>query len=319
MVALLLIKRKRIPFWSATVAAVSYLTGAAPYLVLVVMSAFNSGNIWNTVQSALFGGYVASVLNLTSFSASFKVNAVLIALNFVNALLPLAIVGWMNFRKRIGHMLATALGAITLIEFMFSIRYNVPDQFTFFLPSLFMIAVAAGIGLRVLSDISRAWRNAVVMACIVSIVIQPLFYAAAPRLVEACGFAVARQRVLPFRDEVRYWLVPWKQDEHSAELFAAAALKLAAPDGIILADSTSVYPLLLVQQQRGLAPSVAVQFKGHPLLGYSADPLSFRERLGNHILYVVSPFPGYIAPRLIEDADFIRAENKVLYRVRWKH
>jgi len=182
-----------------------------------------------------------------------------------------------------------------------------------------MIAVAAGIGLWVLVDTSRSWRNAAVIACIVSIIIQPLFYAAAPRLVEACGFAVARQRVLPFRDEVRYWLVPWKQDERSAEQFAAAALKQAAPDGIILADSTSIYPLLLVQRQRGLAPSVAVQFKGHPLPGYSVDPLSFRERLGNHILYVVSPFPGYIVPRLIEDADFIRAENEVLYRVRWKH
>ena len=240
-------------------------------------------------------------------------------MNFVNVLLPLAIVGWMNFRKRIGHMLATALGAITLIELIFAIRYNVPDQFTFFLPSLFMIAVAAGIGLWVLVDTSRSWRNAAVIACIVSIIIQPLFYAVMPRLVEASGIAVNRARVLPFRDEVRYWLVPWKHNEHSAELFAAAALKQAAPDGIILADSTSVYPLLLVQRQRGLAPSVAVQFKGHPLPGYSADPLSFRECLGNHILYVVSPFPGYIAPRLIEDADFIRAENEVLYRVRWKH
>ena len=319
VVALLLIKRKRLPFWSAIIAMVCYLTGAAPYLVLVVMSAFNSGNIWNTLQTALFGGYVASVLNLTSFSASFKVNAVLIALNFINTLLPLAVLGWIEFRKRIGHMPVTALGAITLIELIFAIRYNVPDQFTFFLPSLFMIAVAAGIGLWVLVDTSRSWRNAAVIACIVSIIIQPLFYAAAPRLVEACGFAVARQRVLPFRDEVRYWLVPWKQDERSAEQFAAAALKQAAPDGIILADSTSIYPLLLVQRQRGLAPSVAVQFKGHPLPGYSVDPLSFRERLGNHILYVVSPFPGYIVPRLIEDADFIRAENEVLYRVRWKH
>ena len=69
-----------------------------------------------------------------------------------------------------------------------------------------------------------------------------------PRLVEASGIAVNRARVLPFRDEVRYWLVPWKQDERSAELFAAAALKQAAPDGIILADSTSIYPLLLLQR-----------------------------------------------------------------------
>lgn len=34
VVALFLIKRKRLPLWSVTIAAVSYLTGAAPYLVL---------------------------------------------------------------------------------------------------------------------------------------------------------------------------------------------------------------------------------------------------------------------------------------------
>ena len=119
-----LLKESASRFWSAMVALFCYLTGAAPYLVLVVMSAFNSGNIWNTLQTALFGRYVTSVLNLTSFSAAFKVNAVLIAMNFVNVLLPLAIVGWMNFRKRIGHMPATALGAITLIEVIFAIRYN---------------------------------------------------------------------------------------------------------------------------------------------------------------------------------------------------
>jgi len=319
VIALLLIVRKRLPFGSAIIAAVCYLIGAAPYLFLVIISALQSGNIWGAVQSAVFGKYAAEVLNLSPWSAHFKVNAALCAMNFVNALLPLAIVGWINFRKRLGPMIANALGAITLIELMFAIRYNVPDQFTFFLPSLLMIVVAAGVGLRVLSDLSKSWRNAAVIACMVSIIIQPLFYAAMPRLVEASGIALNRARTLPFRDEFRYWLVPWKHNERSAELFAAAALKQAAPDGIMLADSTSIYPLLLVQRLRGLFPSVSIQYNGNPLPGYSANPRAFRDRLGNRILYVVSPFPGYIAPRLIEDADFIRAENEVLYRVRWKH
>jgi hypothetical protein len=319
VVALFLIKRKRLPFWSMIIAMLCYLTGAAPYLVLVVMSAFNSGNIWNTLRSTLFGRYVPSVFNLNPLSAHFKVNAILIAMNFVNVLLPLAVVGWMNFRQQVGQMLATALAVVTLIELIFAIRYNVPDQFTFFLPSLFMIAVAAGIGLRVLSDTSRSWRNAAVIACIVSIIIQPLFYAAMPRLVEASGIALNRARTLPFRNEVRYWLVPWKQNERSAELFVAAAFQQAAPDGIILADSTSIYPLLLLQRLQGLSPAVSIQYNGSPLPGYSANPRAFRDRLGNRILYVVSPHPDYLPPRLSDDAEFIRAEHEVLYRVRWKN
>jgi hypothetical protein len=319
VVALFLIKRKRLPIWSAVAALFCYLIGAAPYLVLVAAFAFHTGNIWNTVQSALFGRYAASIFNLNPLSVQFKINALLLAMNFINALLPLAVLGWIASPKRIGHMLAAVLGAITLIEIMFAIRLNVPDQFTFFLPSLFMIAVAAGVGLRVLADTAGSWKTAAITACIITIVLQPLFYAVMPRLVEASGIAINRARVLPFRNEVRYWLVPWKQNERSAELFAAAALKQAAPDGIILADSTSIYPLLLVQRLRGLFPSVSIQYNGNPLPVYSANPLLFRERLSNRILYVVSPHPGYLAPRLIEDADFIRAENEVLYRVRWKH
>jgi hypothetical protein len=319
IVALVLIKRKQLPMWSAVPTLLSFLTGAALYLALVAIYAFHAGSIRDTVQSALFGRFAAAVLNLTAFPATFKINAALIALNFVNSLLPLAVLGWMAFWKRIGHLLAMALGAITVVELLFVARFNVPDQFTFFLPSLFMIAIAAGVGLRVLADTSGSWRTAAIIACILSIAVQPLVYAAMPRLVKASGIAANRARLLPFRDEVRYWLVPWKQDERSAELFAAAALKQAAPDGIILADSTSIYPLLLVQRLRELFPSVSIQYNGNPLPDYSADPLLFRERLGSRMLYTVSPFPGYLAPRLIEDADFIRAENEVLYRARWKH
>ena len=318
-VALLLINRKRLPFWSAIIAAVCYLIGAAPYLGLVIISAWYSGNIWDSVLSAVFGQYAAAVLNLNPWTADFKINAVLCAMNFINVLLPLAIVGWIHFRKRLGNLMANALGAITLIELIFAARYNVPDQFTFLLSSLCMIAIASGVGLWVLSDLAKSWRNTAVLTCMASIIIQPLFYAAMPRLVEASGINLNRARLLPFRNELRYWLVPWKHNEHSAELFAGAALKQAAPDGVILGDSTSVYPLFLVQSLKGLTPSVAVQYKNKPLRHYSADPQLFRNCLGNRVFYVVCPFPGYIAPRLIEDAEFIRAENEVLYRVKWKH
>jgi hypothetical protein len=319
LVTLYLIKKKELPSWSFGTAVLFYLTGAGLYIALLLASMTGSGSPVKALQAALFGRFAAHVFNAGFPPPFFKVNALLGGMNFINVLLPLAVVGWANMKQRLGPATAAALGAITLIEFAFVIRYPVPDQFTFLLPTLFMISLAAGIGIAVLAGTSRRMKAIAVTACVVSLTLQPLWYGLAPVIARVAGPGIQRARELPFRDELSYWLVPWKQNEHSAELFAAAALKQAAPDGIILADSTSIYPLLLVQRLRGLFPSVSIQYNGYPLPGYSANPSAFRDRLGNHILYVVSPFPGYIAPRLIEDADFIRAENEVLYRVRWKH
>ncbi len=303
---------------SCVLAAVCYLAGSAPFWILIIASAVRTGKIWYALQSAFWARFVSSVFNINPLSENFKINAVLIALNFVNLLLPLAVVGWINFRKQLGDVLAYLIGAMTLIELVFALRYDVPDQFTFFLPSLFMIAVAAGIGIGVLADAANPAKAAIILGCVISIIIQPVFFAISPRLASAAGVAVERRRALPFRDEIRYWLVPWKHNERSAELFAHAALAQAEPDGVVLADGTSVYPLLLVQRLKNKSPAVAIQHNNKPLPHYGMNSQMFRRQLGDRPLYVVSPLPEYIPRQLIQDAEFVRSPQDVLYLVRWK-
>ena len=153
----------------------------------------------------------------------------------------------------------------------------------------------------------------------------PLCYAAAPRIVRATGIGPHRSRRLPFRDENRYWLAPWKHNERSAERFAAAALDRAAPDGVILPDSTSEYALLLIQR-RGAAPGgVSVQHAGSPLPPYDRDGRAFRHALGDRALYVVSPTTGHAPEQLLADAkagklsfEPVTQDGQILFhRVRW--
>ncbi|HOF18750.1 MAG TPA: hypothetical protein PK082_07550, partial [Phycisphaerae bacterium] len=139
-VMVVLLVRRKLPAWSLAVAAAAYVVGAGPYLALIVPEAARAG-IVETVRSALVGNYGRQVANLAAVSMHWKANAVLTAMNFVSALLPLAVVGWIRLRRRLGGALAAALGAVTLIEIVFYVRYPVPDQFTFLLPSLAMIAV----------------------------------------------------------------------------------------------------------------------------------------------------------------------------------
>ena len=315
-----LVARKRLPPWCLAAAAAAYLAAAGPYIGMTVELAGREGSAGPAIRSALFGHYAEDVLNVTPAAGRFKANATLAAMNFVSFLLPLAIVGWIHLRRRLGGASAAALGAVTIIEAAFAFRYPVPDQFMFLLPTLTMIALAAGVGLHVLARASRSWRRAGIAMVIVSVVAPPLVYAAAPALVRAAGMDVKRTRKLPFRDELRYWLTPWKHNERSAEQFAEAALRQAAPNGVILADSTSDRPLLLTQQLRRLSPDVTIQFAGGPLPRYDVGGAAFRRALGARPLYVVTPKAGYAPHQLVEEAQFAAPGPKqALYKVvAWK-
>ena len=109
-----------------------------------------------------------------------------------------------------------------------------------------------------------------------------------------------------------YWAVPWKHNECSAEAFAAVALSEVAPKGIIISDSTSYYPLVLVQERDQKETGVTIQ----SVLENENDcsMVEYRKKILLTGIYVVLPdltfFPECIRPYI----KFTRDENSVLYR-----
>jgi hypothetical protein len=316
-VLIVLVARKRLPAWTFVALAGGYIAGASLYIAVIVDFAVKSGDISGAFLSALFGRYSSQVLSTTINWHFIKANAGLASLNFVNFSLPLAVIGWVRMKSRLGGLLAAALLAITVIEFVFFVRYPVPDQFTFFLPSLVMISVGACIGISVLADISKKWRYAVIMACTASIIIPPVVYANGPEIIRMLGIEIKRERTRPFRDENRYWLIPWKHNERSAEQFAEAALKQAFPDGIIACDGTSYYPLLLVQRRDNLAPEVSIQRSLKIKPQAEKDETSISNILRERPLFVVLPVLNFLPPDVMANVDISRKNGDVLYSVRW--
>lgn len=318
---IVLIANRKLPAWSLAAAAGAYIVGAGLYIGMIIDTAVRTGDIIGAVRSALVGEYAKAVFGASINWKFIRINAVLVALNFVGLLLPLAIVGLVRMKRVVGGPAAAVIIAITVIHVMFAARYPVPDQFTFFLPTLGMLAVATGVGIYVLAAKSRAWRVGLISACLASLLWQPLFYAACPSLVRRFAPEVKNKRELPFRDELRYWIVPWKQNEDSAERFAAAALKQASPNGVIIADSTSEHALVLVQRRDKIAPDVeipySVDYDGEPPYAKNID--AFIESLHGRPAYVVTPQIRYIPKAVIDAAeDFEKTDDEVLYRVRWK-
>ena len=307
IVAIVLVRRGRLPAWSLAVAAGAFCLGAGPYLDMIAHESAATGSLGQAIGSALVGRYAEQVLNVASPSPQAGPNAVLMAMNFASLLVPLAVVGWFRLRRVAGGLLAGALGAVTVIHVVFVARYNVHDQFTFLLPSLALTALAAGVGLAELADRSRRWRIASIAACVVSVVLAPVFYGAAPAIGRAAGVQLSERQ--PFRDELRYWLVPWKHNEDSAERFAKAALKQAGPNGIILTDSTADEPILLVQRRDGVSPRVVVRLLERDMPSYEVDPAAFRSALGGRPLYLSRPPTG----RLAAEGKFTRGPDEALF------
>lgn len=308
VLALTLVRRGRLSPTALFAALLAYLLGAGPYLYLIAREAIHTNSLGEAIHSALFGNFRHAVLSLGFHRQYLKWNLCFLGMNFISLLAPLAIVGLVHLRH-LGRPLALSIGYITAVHVVFLIRYPRPDMFTFSLPSLTMLAVLAGLGAAVLAKKSPSLRRLTIVGLFLSIAVQPVAYAAGPYLARAMGINVSRIRQLPFRDDLRYWLVPWKHNEDSAARFVAAAFRQAAPDGIIIADGTALLPLLFFQNlhQNRRFQSVALVDSFDPELK------SFLRARHDRPIYLVAPGPTYAPPWLLCQAE--NTADGVLYRV----
>lgn len=125
---------------------------------------------------------------------------------------------------------------------------------------------------------------------------------------------LGQRRKLPYRDDYKYFLQPWKNGERSAEKFAHEALDSVDENAIIYADTTTAHALLYVQQVEGLRPDVKIisdydSSENSPVL----DKDTIEGLMQNFPVYVVSPLKRYCPAFLLEVYDFVEAS--VLWRV----
>ncbi len=312
---LVFIKGRRLEFAAVPAAAAACVCGAAPLAWLVMRTAMQTGDIQAAAASMLFSGYAGQVFNVRAGWGLMGVNAALSSLNFVHAGLFLGIVGWIQMRTTAGRQTAWPLFALLGLHGVFFLRYSVPDQFTFILPSLVLFSLGMAVGIDALARRTAARRNAVIAACLTSIVLMPLTYAVLPAAMNRLHISVKRDRVLPFRDEMRYWIVPWKHTERSAERFASAALSEAAPDGMIVCDSTSYYPLLLTRMTAPGAGGVALENHTAMAGRYGGNPAALEKLLSERPVFVVAPALNFIAEQHRTGFHWARQAGSVLFRL----
>jgi len=288
-------------------AAGGWLVGAGGMLGLILSESSRTG-LGAAFHSALFGqswrGAVFAVRPKT-----FAMGAGYILYNFPNLGLPLMAIGLWSLRKRLPGLLGAALLYLTLVYFLFPIRYSVPDQFMFFLPFYAMVSILAGVGLGGLKRTVRSrWLGALALA---GVAVTPMVYLAAPAVWRCLALPLPGRKDLPFRDPGRYWLQPWKGGEDSAGRFARTALEQVPDGSVIVADGTSRPALRWVQD-------VEQQNQGVTILA-AAQATPENVPVGRENVFVVSARPGY-CPKWIREAADLRkdGERDVLFRVAWR-
>lgn len=311
-IIVLLIKRQ-IKLPDLFVMALLWIVGALPYEYLIIKNIQQSGDFWGTLSSAAFGTrWRGDVLNTTLTIKIIKENFMFIVLNFPTPNLLLAIVGiWSLYAVSPKRWFAHIILALLILYFVFAFRYTVPDRYAFFIPFYCLVSLLIGLGAyRYLSN-----SGGIIIFLVFSLVAVP-FYIYAPKIAEKRNIRIGSKRTIPYRNDTKYFLQPWKMGYNGAEKFAVEALYTARPLSVIYADATTAPPLLYVQevQNQRLGDYIKVVSS----VGGSKNSPEFNERtieklLSERAVYVVSTERGYCPEFLFGRYDFEPAG--VLWRI----
>jgi hypothetical protein len=303
---IVLLVKKNVRFRDLAIIALLWIIGALPYEYLIVKSIIQTGSITGTLASAAFGlRWQGAVLNTALSAKIIKENFLFILLNFPTPNLLLFFAGFFGlFKVSPSRSFRNISLSLIVLFFIFAFRYTVPDRYAFFLPFYCMASVVAGLGAYLLQE---RVNHKVFAYLILFFGLLPVgIYAVVPALVERMQFDMGTRSHIPYRNDYKYFLQPWKTGYRGAERFADEVLDAAESNAVIFADSTTVAPLLLIQQIKGKRPDVKivsgiVSSKNAP----SFNEHTIEQLLQSRAVYVVSRQEGFCPSFVLDNYELL--------------
>lgn len=256
-VVLIALRRRIIQPIHVVTTAVLWFGMTLPYTSIVFLEGIHSGEWGSTLRSALFGrGYSGQVLNVGVSTRMLLTVICFPILNFPNLLLPAAVYGMLTARRLPApsgveggvpntKLAVRGLMAGFIIHALFAGRYNVADQYTFFLPMYVFLAIFGGIGAaRVLSWPADRHVQLAVRLGVLLLLITPAFQALLPLAARLSGVLEPYIHHKPYRDDYTYLLSPWSFLDGSAQRMGQDVTKLAGSNGIVFVqDDMAIYAI----------------------------------------------------------------------------
>jgi hypothetical protein len=311
---LFLLVKKQIRLRDLGVIIWLWVVGVAPYEYLIINRYIQTGDFTATLASALFGDrWQSNVINISLSAKLIKENLILMAYNFPTPNVLFFFAGFYGLRKiSSSRAFKNILLALLLLFFVFAFRYTVPDRYAFFIPFYCLACVLVGVGIDLL--ISQPHHKILPYLVFVLALLPIPTYIIAPSRAEKLQFQLGTKREIPYRNEYRWFLRPWRTGVDSPALFANSIFDTADNNAIIWADTTTVPPLLYLQQVKGRRGDIKIVSS---LISSECSPefneKSIEKLLSERSVYVVSPIAGYCPNFLLERYGFEPAG--VIWRV----
>lgn len=294
------LRKQRINLSKIALITMIWLIGTLPYSFLIVHEIFQSQDIAGTLVSAAFGDrWQDDVLNASVSWRVARENILYIVLNYPTVNIGLFIIGLSGLlHKQTRGVMMGVLGALSLVFLLFAWRYTVSDRYAFFIPFYCVMAVFIGKGLQGLSKNDNTWAVRLALAFSLCPVVV---YALMPGVLRARGYSLGTRQNIPYRDDLTYFLQPWKTGYRGADRFAQEVFEQLNEHAVLYADHTTVAPLVLYQDSQGIRPDVhVVSSVIHTPGAPEFSKTSLDELLTTRPVYVVSDQPGYCPSFLLE-------------------
>jgi hypothetical protein len=293
-----LLMQRRLRVTTLVWCGVVWLAGASIYLALIFRDILGGMPPLDALVSACMGGYGKYVLNVR-FTPRLLVNSALyIGMNYPTPLILAFIPGCLAVWKLDPARRFVLLGLLA-IHTIWAARYNVPDQYTFFIPTIVLLAIFIGFGCARLTEKPAAGRRAALLA---AALLPPIVYFFLPAVAQKAGLDMGLKREIPFRDGYRYFLLPWKTGYDGPQRFAEDVQTRLPKDAVLFADGTAVRPLHYFALTGRWRADIRVY---PPLDDTPANLDAFaEERLTDALaagrVFVITPQPGYCPQWLLD-------------------
>ena len=234
-------KQVRVKDWIIAIAA--WIVGLLPFIAVIYskISQTPGHDFMYWMTDILVGQYGGDVFNVSSINHFMKVNLALAVLNFFNLLPVLSVVGFIGWLKSDrGAIVKYSMAAIFILHFVFFVRYRVPDQFTFILPTMAMLSFFAMVAIEKYYSKMKYLPKIVLIVAL----LQPLWYYLAASVLQGSRF-VNREFSSADRNEAAYWVCPWKFNENSCDRWAQGVIDFVEPGDRVYVNDTNRYGLLL--------------------------------------------------------------------------
>ena len=241
---LLEVVRGRATWLVLPLAAGCWLAAGSLTWIVGAKELVQSGSVAATIRSMTVGRWGGAIFNVADLPGLLGRSVLYMGLNYPTPLALTAVAGAAVLARRHAGAPARLILILAAVYFAWAVRYNVPDQYAFFVPFYVCASVMIGVG---------AWRlrprlgRGTASACLALAAMPVLVYAILPGVARRAGMQVSRHDV-PYRDEARYFLQPWKTGEAGPRAFVDDVFDRLPSYAALFADSTVAPPLVYVQE-----------------------------------------------------------------------